>query len=112
MLVGCFNVIHVHLAHIHVLEDTQLYHDFHDEPNFLHPLPPQDQPHPQYSHPRELSRSPTDRSTHRWPLASGCVHLCPHFDAIIFRLINNVPLVDARNQAKLRWSHAIRYYRH
>ena len=36
--VGGLIVIHFRLFHIHVLEDVQVYHDFYDEPNFLHPL--------------------------------------------------------------------------
>jgi hypothetical protein len=62
--VGGLIVTSVHLVHILLLEDVQVYHDFPDESNFFDPQLPLDHSYPQYGHPRALSHCPTDQSKH------------------------------------------------
>ena len=63
--VGGLIVIRVRLVHIHMLDDVQVYHDFHDKPKFLHPLLALDHSYPQYGNLRVLSYYPTDQNRHR-----------------------------------------------
>ena len=63
--VGGLIVIRVRLVPFHVLDDVQVYHDFYDEPSFLHPLLSLDHSYPQYGHLRVLSYYPTDQNRHR-----------------------------------------------